>query len=238
MEWLTSLNLERQRLNTFQLLSAIKKNCRGPSGKEEEVDEIVETDREVIEKWLDFKHVGLAQVFKTLVDQHMYQASLVIWTRHLVHQVSSQVVDVSFCQRVMRSTRWTQEFWELQRESLLSWMDTFFTGLLRLVPGSLEVLVSWASRTVVEWEIGSKSSGSRSREKAKDFVRSVRLCLAKGSASGLATNSIFFCFLICENSLICLEGKSMTPHRGNTILFRSSQQLPRLHYRPSKGFLS
>ena len=36
MEWLTSLNLERQRLNTFQLLSAIKKNCRVSSGKEEE----------------------------------------------------------------------------------------------------------------------------------------------------------------------------------------------------------
>ena len=46
----------------------------------------------------------------------------------------------------------------------------------------------------------------------------------------------FFLFPLCENSLICLEGKSMTPHRGNTILFRSSQQLPRL--RPSKGFLS
>ena len=39
-------------------------------------------------------------------------------------------------------------------------------------------------------------------------------------------------------SLICLKGKSMTPHRGNTILFRSSQQLPRLRLGPSKGFLS
>ena len=56
--------------------------------------------------------------------------------------------------------------------------------------------------------------------------------------SGLATNSIFFCFLFVENSLICLEGKSMTPRRGNTILFRSSQQLPRLRLGPSKGFLS
>ena len=51
--------------------------------------------------------------------------------------------------------------------------------------------------------------------------------------TGLATNSIF-----CENSLICLEGKSMTPHRGNTILFHSSQQLPHLRLGPSKGFLS
>merc|ERR1712079_139783 len=43
----------------------------------------------------------------------------------------------------------------------------------------------------------------------------------------------FFLFPFCENSLICLEGKSMTPHRGNTILFRSYQQLPRLRLRPS-----
>ena len=56
--------------------------------------------------------------------------------------------------------------------------------------------------------------------------------------SGLVTNSIFFCFLFLWSSLICLEGKSMTPLRGNAILFRSSQQLPRLRLRPSKGFLS
>ena len=48
----------------------------------------------------------------------------------------------------------------------------------------------------------------------------------------------FFLFPFCKNSLICLEGKSMTPHQGNTILFRSSQQLPRLRLGPSKGFLS
>ena len=41
----------------------------------------------------------------------------------------------------------------------------------------------------------------------------------------------FFMFPFCEKILICLEGKSMTPHRGNTILFRSSQQLPRLRLR-------
>ena len=45
-------------------------------------------------------------------------------------------------------------------------------------------------------------------------------------------------FPFCKESLICLDGKSMTPHRGNTFLFRSSQQLPRLCLRPSKGFLS
>ena len=48
----------------------------------------------------------------------------------------------------------------------------------------------------------------------------------------------FFLFPFCENSLICLEGKSMTPHRGNTIHFCSSQQLPRLCLGPSKGFLT
>ena len=39
-------------------------------------------------------------------------------------------------------------------------------------------------------------------------------------------------------SLICLEGKSMTPHRGNTVLFCSFQQFPRLRLGPSKGLLS
>ena len=48
----------------------------------------------------------------------------------------------------------------------------------------------------------------------------------------------FFLCPFCKNSLICLEGKSMTPYWGNTILFRSSQQLPGLRLGPSKGFLS
>ena len=56
--------------------------------------------------------------------------------------------------------------------------------------------------------------------------------------AGLDTNSILFMFPFCEKSLICVEGKSMTPSRGNTILFRSSQQLPRLRLGPLKGFLS
>ena len=54
--------------------------------------------------------------------------------------------------------------------------------------------------------------------------------------SGHKLNCTLFPF--SKNSLICLEGKSMTPRRGNTILFRSSQQLPRLRLGPSKGFLS
>ena len=35
---------------------------------------------------------------------------------------------------------------------------------------------------------------------------------------GLATNSIFLCFLFMKKSLICLEGKLMNPHQGNTSL--------------------
>ena len=41
-----------------------------------------------------------------------------------------------------------------------------------------------------------------------------------------------------KKSSICLEGKSMTPHWENTMLFPSSQQLHCLHLGPLKGFLS
>ena len=63
--------------------------------------------------------------------------------------------------------------------------------------------------------------------------------LLDGELVGLGRRQVwplgrFFCFLLLsENSLICLEGKSMTPRRGNTIRFRSSQQLPRLRLGPS-----
>ena len=78
-----------------------------------------------------------------------------------------------------------------------------------------------------------KSGGTRRRRGEGEMEKS-----ASESDSGLATNSIFFCFLFVKKSLICLEGKSMTPHWGNAILFRSSQQLPRLRLGPSRGFLS
>ena len=55
---------------------------------------------------------------------------------------------------------------------------------------------------------------------------------------GQALTQYSLCFLFCTKSLICLEGISMTPHRGNTILIRSYQQLPRLCLGPLKGFLS
>ena len=55
------------------------------------------------------------------------------------------------------------------------------------------------------------------------------------SGSGLATNTIILCFLFLYKSFLCLEGKSMTPRRGTTLLFRSSQQLPRFRLGPLKG---
>ena len=43
-----------------------------------------------------------------------------------------------------------------------------------------------------------------------------------GNSGLLATQINFcFCFLFVKKSLICLEGKSITPRRGNTTLFRS-----------------
>ena len=48
----------------------------------------------------------------------------------------------------------------------------------------------------------------------------------------------FFLFPFCKKSLISLEGKSMTPCRGNTILYSSSQLLPCLRLGPLKRLLS
>ena len=59
-----------------------------------------------------------------------------------------------------------------------------------------------------------------------------------GIAQVWPLTQFFSVSFFCEKSLICLEGKLMTPHQGNIILFRSSQQLPRLRLGPSNGFLS
>ena len=52
--------------------------------------------------------------------------------------------------------------------------------------------------------------------------------------SGLTTNSNYFLLPFCEKSLVCLEGKPMTPHREDTFLYRSSQHIPRLCLGPMK----
>ena len=72
----------------------------------------------------------------------------------------------------------------------------------------------------------------------KRILEFIAVSQLKGSVPQVWTLTHFFLFPFCRKSLICLEGKSMTPRRGNTILFRSSQQLPRLCLGPSKGFLS
>ena len=72
----------------------------------------------------------------------------------------------------------------------------------------------------------------------KRILEFIAVSQLKGSVPQVWPLTQFFLFHFCEKSLICLEGKSMKSHRGNTILFRSSQQLPRLRLGPSKGFLS
>ena len=49
---------------------------------------------------------------------------------------------------------------------------------------------------------------------------------------------LLFCFLFVKKIIYLPVGQINDPHRGNTILFHSSQQLPRLRLGPSKGFLS
>ena len=56
--------------------------------------------------------------------------------------------------------------------------------------------------------------------------------------AGLATNSIFFCFLFVKNPPESPPGKSMTPHRGNTIIFRSSSNSHVSVLNPWRDFLA
>ena len=84
---------------------------------------------------------------------------------------------------------------------------------------------------------GGEGESKKSRDEFKKQKELEEQRKLGNAPAGMATNSIFL-FPFCEKSLICLEGKSITPHRGNTILFRSSQQLTRLRLGPSKGFLS
>ena len=49
---------------------------------------------------------------------------------------------------------------------------------------------------------------------------------------------IFFCFVFVKTHWFAWRANQLPLHRGNTVLFRSSQQLPRLRLGPLKGFLS
>ena len=73
-------------------------------------------------------------------------------------------------------------------------------------------------------ELPDKLAGSLCRNLAAHFASKKK----DGEMNQVWPLTQFFLFLFCENSLLCLEGKSITPHRGNTVIFRSSQQLPRL----------
>ena len=79
---------------------------------------------------------------------------------------------------------------------------------------------------------GAAAKGASSSDESGGGPKPFEPKVEVKAEAGLTTKSHFL-FPFCENSLICLEGKSMTPHRENSILFRSSQQLPRLHLGPS-----
>ena len=115
---------------------------------------------------------------------------------------------------------------------------------LSLIPAT----ISWTASSLAEdCSITSRIRSTLSYHVCSLIMTSNKIpskyfCL-KYQQTGLEIHQVwpltqFFLFPFCKNSMICLEGKSMTPHRGNTILFGSSQQLPRLRLGPSKGFLS
>ena len=92
------------------------------------------------------------------------------------------------------------------------------------------------NQMMVKMERDYETRLQQAQEKEQEFSE-WRLNKVQEAMAGLATNSIFFCFLFVKKPLICIS-ISTTPHRGNTIFFRSSQQLPRLRLGPLKDFLS
>ena len=85
---------------------------------------------------------------------------------------------------------------------------------------------------------GNKNQYERERETIYAGVKNEYGIVGVGSppGPGQATNSIFFCFRFGKKFIV-LQGGQMNPLWGNTFLFHSSQQLPRV-YRPMKSFLS
>ena len=119
-------------------------------------------------------------------------------------------------------------------------LSSSFLLWLKLVFQNWPATTTAPSPTCVPWRDRNSINGER--ELCRKWVwpngpelvwgHWVRIC-----RPGLATNS-FFSVSFLKKILICLEGKSMTPHRGNGILSRSSQQLLRLCLRPLKGFIN
>ena len=91
----------------------------------------------LVEKWLTFKHTSSAEVFGSLVEAEMYEASVVVWSRHLA--LSPNLLDRSFVKRTMKAVQWSSAQWESQKIRLMAWMKIIFDGLLVKVQSTLEV---------------------------------------------------------------------------------------------------
>ena len=117
--------------------------------------------------------------------------------------------------------------------SLLLW-DFGGLGVTAVINVALQIYRVFVVDRVVQGILDSLQQRFLFKEIQSNHSRTPLQCKCK---PGLATNS-FSIFPFSDKSLICLEVKSMTPHWGNTFLFHSSQQLPRLRLGPSKGFLS
>ena len=103
-----------------------------------------------------------------------------------------------------------------------------------------------SSSSCPRWRSPTSSGSSRGRSQplssktdSRGFPSTWTTC--RNTCAGIRSRQLTQFFPVSffvKKSLICLEGKSMTPQRGNTFLFCSSQQLPCLRLRPLKSFFS
>ena len=71
-------------------------------------------------------------------------------------------------------------------------------------------------------ELASQAAASASKRSLLTSPIHFTVCALLGEKITYLSGGHFFLFLYCEKSFICLEGKSMTLHQGNTILCSSS----------------
>ena len=112
-------------------------------------------------------------------------------------------------------------------------------------PVSNKSLMSVTNEAIKEVKEGTPSSADETESVATLAAPSDTDSLAEQTTAdsktekgetGLAANSIFFCFLPVKNHLFARKANHL-PQIGETpFLFRSSQQLPRLRAGPLKGF--
>ena len=131
-------------------------------------------------------------------------------------------------------------FTESKQEKLSLWSDlvVVMVEVVAFVRGLLGAKDGIGISSFLDAEVVTEeTSGSRFTWLSSFFAAPTsRVVLAPSESSppelsspllefpGLATSSIFFCFLFGKQSLICIEGKSMTPRQGGYDLFRSSNQ--------------